>query len=96
MGYEYQLTGSIDSTGLYGKIKCLIASLPGYVIVFSDEASSGFKNKFSESGWTLDIELSFSLDGVFLTIHGGNTKKILNFINESLALSNTCISIEEL
>ena len=95
MSNEYQLTSDVSSIDLYRKIKSLIANSSDYLTIFSDESSTGFKHKNSESEWSSDVDLSFSSGIVFLEIHAGNAKKLLKYISDGLISSDVSIEIEE-
>lgn len=95
MSYEYQLTSDIGSIDLYKKIRSLMANSSDYLTIFSDESSTEFKHKNSESEWSSDVDLSFSSGSIFLEIHAGNAKKLLKYISDGLIYSGVSIEIEE-
>jgi len=96
MSYEYSVTSNIAPNELYEKIKVLMKESSAYRLIDSSKNVSSFRNSVSDSAWESDIDLSFSSDSVFLDIHLGSARKLLEYLNDSLAKIDIHANFHEL
>ncbi|MDJ0040639.1 hypothetical protein [Pantoea allii] len=95
MSYEFKLASSISSKELFEHINFVLESSIDLDKNFTNDNSVAYKYKNSESGWDADVELCYENSNVFLNVHAGNAKKIINSIRVHLEENNTSLTIEE-
>jgi len=95
MSYEYRVTSNTHPASLYKIIRTLIEKSQDYKIEKSTQSISSFRNSISDRAWSSDIDLFFSPDGVFLDVHSGSARKLLEYLAKSLAELNIHVDFLE-
>lgn len=97
MSYEYQIVVDKEqvSKAFFDAKKGIINSSL-FTEVFTDKSSSCYKYTGTESNWDSDLEIFIENEELFLTIHAGNTKKVVSIIEIELRKNNISAYFDEL